>query len=739
MPKIRYTLAMSNLLSQLNPVQASAAAHHLGPALVLAGAGSGKTRTLVYRIAHLIQQHQIPPQHILAVTFTNKAAAEMRERASRLIEGSEGLWMSTFHSAGIRILRAYGEHIGLQRGFVILDDDDQLDLLKEIMENVRGIDENDKPRTLRGIIDRAKSNLLTSENWMSGLDSDRMSGIPRESITEVFRRYQSRLRNLNAIDFNDLLGETVRLFQEVPETLERIQNRARFIHIDEYQDTNRAQYELCKMLASRERNLLVVGDPDQSIYAFRGANIQNILDFQLDYPDAKVYQLEHNYRSSERVLTLANRLIVHNSQRLEKVLRPVKPLGAEIQFYQARDPRDEARFTIQQLSHAHAKGTSWQEMAILYRTNAQSRVLEEALIRSGIPNRIIGGTGFYDRREIKDILAYIRLALNPKDDISLRRIIGRPRRGIGDQALERILAWSQQQQLSLLEACSQAASFLDRGTQKVQDFAELMQVFSDATEYANPLELVQLILESSGYLEMLKAEGKEGLDRIANLDEFKVAIQEWQDEHPDGLISDFLDDSALSSAMDRSKAENPDAPEDAITLMTMHNAKGLEFAVVCIVGVEEEILPSARSLQEAGGLEEERRLFYVGITRAMEQLTLSSADSRMVFGRERSALPSRFLDEVEGSYIAVNTFGNPLGSKTAAIPTPQPTLSHTPKTTPTDHKPLAFKGGEKVSHPKFGDGMVLATQGIGEKQQVIVKFASGTKTLISAIANLSRI
>ncbi|WP_221089824.1 ATP-dependent helicase [Deinococcus aquaedulcis] len=732
-----------DLLSQLNPTQAQAADHFTGPALVIAGAGSGKTRTLIYRIAHLIGHYGVNPGEILAVTFTNKAAAEMRERASHLVPGADKLWMSTFHSAGVRILRAYGEHIGLRRGFVIYDDDDQLDLLKEIMGSIPGIGPETSPRVVRGILDRAKSNLLTP-NDLDRSGEPFISGIPREAAAEAYRRYEARKKSQNAIDFGDLITETVRLFQEVPGVLNAVQNRAKFIHIDEYQDTNKAQYELTRLLASRDRNLLVVGDPDQSIYKFRGADIQNILDFQKDYPDAKVYLLEHNYRSSARVLTIANKLIENNAERLDKTLKPIKEDGHPVVFHRATDHRAEGDFVAEWVTRLHnLEGRKFTEMAILYRTNAQSRVIEESLRRVQIPAKIVGGVGFYDRREIKDILAYARLAINPSDDVALRRIIGRPRRGIGDTALEKLLDWARVNGTSLLTACARAEEdrILDRGANKPVEFARLMEAMGDAADNYEPAQFLRYVIETSGYLDLLRQEGPEGAVRMENLDELINAAQEWSQEH-EGTIADFLDDAALLSSVDdmRTKAENKGAPEDAVTLMTMHNAKGLEFPVVFIVGAEEGLLPSRGALVEAGGIEEERRLFYVGITRAMERLFLTAAQNRMQFGKTNAAEDSRFLEEIEGHFDTIDPYGQVIEYRAKTWKTYRPTVPAAVKNTSPLTNEMAYRGGEKVRHPKFGEGQVLAVAGVGDRQEVTVHFPSaGTKKLLVKFANLTAV
>jgi len=736
----------SPLLAQLNPNQAQAADHYTGPALVIAGAGSGKTRTLIYRIAHLSQHYGVDPGEILAVTFTNKAAAEMRERARHLIPGADRLWMSTFHSAGVRILRMYGEHIGLRRGFVIYDDDDQMDILKEIMGSIPGIGPDTNPRVLRGILDRAKSNLLTPAD-LGRAGEPYISGIPRESAAEMYRRYEARKKSQNAIDFGDLITETVRLFREVPGVLDRVQDRAKFIHVDEYQDTNKAQYELTRLLASRDRNLLVVGDPDQSIYKFRGADIQNILDFQKDYSDAKVYMLEHNYRSSARVLGLANKLIENNAERLDKTLKAVKEDGHPVYFHRATDHRSEGDFVAEWLTRLHGEGLPFAQMAILYRTNAQSRVLEESLRRVQIPAKIVGGVGFYDRREIRDVLAYARLAINPDDDVALRRIIGRPRRGIGDTALERLMEWARVNGTSILTACANAQeqNILDRGAQKPVEFAGLIAAMSDAADNYEPAQFLRFVIETSGYLDLLRQEGQEGQVRMENLEELVSAAEEWSQTN-EGTIGDFLDDAALLSSVDdmRAKQENRDVPEDAVTLMTLHNAKGLEFPVVFIVGTEEGLLPSRNALTEGeSGIEEERRLFYVGITRAMERLFLTAAQNRMQYGKTNATEDSRFLEEIEGGFDAVDPYGQVIDYRAKSWKDYRPTVptrASAVKNTSPMTEGMAYRGGEKVTHPKFGEGQVLAVAGVGDRQEVTVHFGSaGTKKLLVKFANLTKV
>lgn len=745
----------NDLLAQLSVTQAAAAAHYTGPALVLAGAGSGKTRTLIYRIAHLIQEYEVDPSSILAVTFTNKAAAEMRERAEKLIgSAAQNLWMSTFHSAGVRILRAYGESIGLRRGFVIFDSDDQLDVIKRIIGGVSGLGADPNPKGIRSIIDQAKNRLETHHD-VRRYSGHTIAGFETAAIAEVYRQYEEIKKVQNAVDFNDLIIEVVRLFEEYPDILSKVQSRAQFIHVDEYQDTNAAQYKLTKLLTGENRNLLVVGDPDQSIYKFRGADIQNILDFQKDYEDAKIFKLEYNYRSSAKILKAANKLIENNSQRLEKTLLPIKNDGKPIYYHRSNDGRGEGDFVAERVTKLHREGYALSDMVVLYRTNAQSRQIEESLRRVQLPNKIVGGVGFYDRREIKDILAYARLAVNSTDDVALRRIIGRPKRGIGDVALGKILEWAYDNKTSALQACSHAEQILNRGADKVLEFARFIQDLTEAEENYEPAQFLNYVIESSGYLDMLKAERREGQIRIENLQELVNAVTEWSQENADGTILDFLDDASLLSSVDdmRTKAEHKDKPEDAVTLMTMHNAKGLEFPVVFIVGLEQGILPSRGALVDGDtGREEERRLFYVAITRAMEYLYMSSAENRMQYGKTQAAEDSEFLSDLQGAFEVVDIYGKKVGFydkaashlKSSQVSTQRSHFgggfkkeAHINSNASREQKD--YKGGEKVKHPKFGSGQVLAVSGFGGNQEVTVHFDSvGTKKLMLRFANLSR-
>ncbi|MBA2666821.1 MAG: UvrD-helicase domain-containing protein [Trueperaceae bacterium] len=723
--------------------------HLEGPALVVAGAGSGKTKTVVHRIAYLLREHDVVPQQVLAVTFTNKAAGELKERVEALI-GHPGrdLWVATFHGACLRVLRSFGEHVGLASGFGIYDDGDQLDLLKEILGSVRGLEEAN-PRALRGVIDRAKSNLMTPQRFAAEGErvlGNAVSGMPIELVSEVFERYESRLRRANAVDFNDILGRTVELFTLAPDVLDRVQQRTVFIHVDEYQDTNAAQYELTRLLAEKYRNLMAVGDPDQSIYGFRGADIRNILDFQRDYEDAHIYRLEVNYRSVGSVLGVANALIRHNQGRLEKDLRPAKGEGVPVQKFFANDHRAEADFVARTVERFKGEGKSYADCAILYRTNAQSRVMEEALRRAGISATIVGGVGFYDRREVKDVLSYARAALNAADDVSWHRILNRPKRGIGKTSEDALTAWSQRNGVPFAQALRSADEII-AGTgaaKRVRDFLELMDDLAEAAETLAATQFLKSVIDSSGYLQALKDEGShEALGRLENLDELVSAVAEWE-EGSGGGIATFLDEAALMSSVDDRAvaAVNEVVEDDAVTLMTLHNAKGLEYPIVFLVGLEEQLIPHRSATGSLQEIEEERRLLYVGITRAQERLFMVHCGSRMSFGRTEFARASRFLEDLPKDALEeVDVLGQVLGSPARGRSPSRSTW--TPATSPPAREGEAgatYRGGEKVTHPKFGAGTVVGVSGAGAKAEVTVVFAAaGAKRLLVRFAHLERV
>ena len=736
------------LLDVLNEEQRAAARHFQGPALVIAGAGSGKTRTVVHRIAYLMEAHEVYPTEILAVTFTNKAAGELKERVAHLMGAkAKDLWVSTFHSACLRILRHYGELIDLQPGFAIYDDTDQLEVLKEILESVQGLGDAN-PRVLRALIDRAKSNLWTPQDLAQ--EGERyfgamISGLPLELIVEGFERYGSRLRRANAVDFNDILGRTVELFEGYPDVLDKVQQRAVFIHVDEYQDTNTAQYQLTKQLASKYRNLMAVGDPDQSIYAFRGADVRNILDFRNDYEDAEVYRLELNYRSVNSVLELANAVILHNEGRLEKDLKPVKGEGEKVKLYRAVDHRAEADFVARQIEILQAeKDFTSNDFAILYRMNSQSRVLEEALRRASIPAKIVGGVGFYERREVKDILSYARAALNPADDIAWKRTLNRPKRGIGKTSEDKLTAWAAKRGERFSDALRNAEEIL-RGTpavKRIAEFVELMDDLKEAAENLPAAQFLKAVLDQSNYLQALKDEKSfEAQGRIENLDELINAVAEWQEE-AGGSIAEFLDEASLMASLDDRavKAVNQgDVPEEAVTLMTLHNAKGLEFPVIFLVGMEENLIPHRNSTGSLQEIEEERRLLYVGITRAQEALYLVNCESRMTFGRTEFSRPSRFLEDVpKGMLREIDVLGQELHDASRLSKYSRPTWSP-PKVESSDKgEGTSYRGGEKVTHPKFGEGTIVGVTGEGARAEITVSFKSaGLKRLLVKYANLS--
>jgi DNA helicase II / ATP-dependent DNA helicase PcrA len=1099
---------VSDLLSTLNDDQCAAVQHYDGPALVIAGAGSGKTKTVVHRIAYLMQEHGVYPQQILAVTFTNKAAGELKERVEHLIgPPAKDLWVSTFHSACLRILRSYGEKIGLQPGFVIYDDNDQLDILKDVFETVSGLGDAN-PRVVRSLIDRAKSNMWSPKEFIergSQTFGNMISGIPIELAAEAYERYEMRLRRANAVDFNDILGRTVELFENFSDVLDKVQQRAVFVHVDEYQDTNHVQYKLTKLLANKYQNLMVVGDPDQclpvgtkihtpkgciaiedliegdevlgtgggekplvgkithvkrghykgnlwqikagsqmlqgtphhivlarhvlrsgsyyvylmyredrgyrigytkgshsgdekkeqpgfivrlnqehgdklwilrtcssiaearyweaffsakysvptvcfhgigrnltmdepwikklyqnldtvsagqrlmqdlflhpdfphhrpqsggrrqtvnvvmflgnapltgvhyhrvfwhsnrpdllqkleaqglpvrsngkgkdgyrvevarkdyrealdfakeiarigdmeiqrrayvngktynftplshiqpgikvlvqqknklvemdveeitqvpyegavfdlevdplhnyvaqgvlvhnSIYSFRAADIRNILDFQQDYDGTKVYRLELNYRSVGNVLSLANKLIVQNESRLEKDLRAVKGEGEKVKIYRATDHRAEADFIARQVERLMAtKDYKHKDFAVLYRTNSQSRVLEEGLRRASIPAKIIGGIGFYERREVKDMLCYAKAALNPSDDMAWRRILNRPKRGVGKTSEDNLIAWTTRERKPFSQALTHAEDIL-RGTpavRKINEFLSLMNDLAEASDAMDAAQFLKLIFDQSGYVQMLKDEKSfESQERLENLEELLNAVIEWQEESG-GTVSEFLDEAALMASVDDRavKAVNEVVTDDSVTLMTLHNAKGLEFPVVFLVGMEENLIPHRSSTNSLQDIEEERRLLYVGITRAQEELMLVHCESRMNFGRTEMARPSRFLEDVPKEMLQeIDVFGQELHDTKQlskfARPVWQAPVVEKSSTNGKAKSSVSYRGGERVKHPRFGEGTVVGVSGEGVNAEVTVIFKeAGAKRLLLKFANLSSV
>ncbi|MGV3464030.1 MAG: DNA helicase PcrA, partial [Heyndrickxia sp.] len=640
------------LLAGLNPEQQEAVKATDGPLLIMAGAGSGKTRVLTHRVAYLMVEKGVNPYNILAITFTNKAAREMKDRIGKIMGGvAEEVWISTFHSMCVRILRRDIDRIGINRNFTILDPTDQQSVIKGILKDKNIDPKKFEPRAILGTISSAKNELVTPEEY-----SKLVGGFYEQVVSDVYEEYQRRLRKNQALDFDDLIMMTIQLFNRVPETLEFYQRKFQYIHVDEYQDTNRAQYMLVKMLASRFQNICVVGDSDQSIYRWRGADIANILSFEKDYPRAKVIMLEQNYRSTKRILHAANEVIKNNANRKPKKLWTENAEGQKISYYRADSEQSEAQFVARKIKEMVDSGErKLSDIAILYRTNAQSRVMEEVLLKSNIDYHIVGGIKFYDRKEIKDILAYLRLIANPDDDISLQRVINVPKRGIGSTSFDKIARYAADNDISIYTALKEIdfIGVSPKIAKAAYEFYELIKNYTQMQEYLSVTELVDEILDKSGYREMLHAEKSlEAQSRLENIDEFLSVTKNFEEGSEDKSLVAFLTDLALVADIDRldEKEENNN---DAIVLMTLHSAKGLEFPVVFLIGLEEGVFPHSRSLMEEAEMEEERRLAYVGITRAEQDLYVTNAAMRTLFGRTNMNPVSRFINEIPEDLLEV--------------------------------------------------------------------------------------
>ncbi|MBW7456449.1 DNA helicase PcrA, partial [Paenibacillus sepulcri] len=620
-------------VQKLNPPQQQAVQATDGPLLIMAGAGSGKTRVLTHRIAYLIEKKRVAPWSILAITFTNKAAREMQQRVSALVGLSgQDIWVSTFHSMCVRILRRDISRIGFSSSFSILDSADQLSVIRNCMKDLNIDIKKFEPKSVQAAIGGAKNELITPERFENKI-GDYFDGI----VAKVYKSYQKRLKSNNSLDFDDLIMMTIKLFTDEPDVLNFYQNKFRYIHVDEYQDTNRAQYMLCKMLADKHHNICVVGDSDQSIYRWRGADITNILNFEGDYPEAKTILLEQNYRSSANILNAANAVIKQNSSRKPKKLWTDRGEGESITVYQADSEHEEGYFITSEIRKNVSAGRKFADHAILYRANAQSRVIEETLIKSDIPYQIVGGIRFYDRKEIKDLLAYLRLISNPDDDISFARIVNVPKRGIGDTTVARLSEQAGEKGISIFALLEQL-DWLDitgRARGALKEFRNVIDNVTRMVEYLSVTELTEKVLELSGYRDELERENTlESKARLENIDEFLSVTQDFEKRNEDKSLVSFLTDLALIADIDSMNKEEPDGGvKDAIVLMTMHSAKGLEFPVVFIIGMEEGVFPHSRTLMDNDELEEERRLAYVGITRAEERLYLTCARMRTLFGR----------------------------------------------------------------------------------------------------------
>ncbi len=639
----------SPLLEHLNPIQAEAVLHTEGPILIVAGAGSGKTRALTHRIAYLIRELDVSPYAILAITFTNKAAREMSERVEGLLGGriAKGMWILTFHSACARILRREHDHLGLPSSFTIYDENDTERLIGAVLRDLNLDVKRFPARAMAAGIGKAKDHVLSAAEFAAAAGN-----FYEQTIAKVYQGYEERKRAAGALDFDDLIAETVVLFREHPEVLEHYQERFRYVLIDEYQDTNRAQYQLVNLLAARYRNVCVVGDADQGVYSWRGATIQNLLDFERDYPDAEVFLMEQNYRSTSSILAVANALIEHNVQRKPKSLWTETEGGELAVRYRADDEHEEALFVAEETHRlVEQEGYRYLDLAIFYRTNAQSRVLEDVFMRAGTPYRVVGGVRFYQRREVKDVLAYLRVLVNPQDVVSARRVINTPKRGIGDATVAALEGFAVVEGIPFLEAARRAdevATLAARAKGAVAGFVQVMDALRAAfDDGAGPKRMVEAAATESGYLLELETERTvEAEGRIENLRELGGVAAEFEQRDPDGTLADFLEQVSLVGEQDEYDEES-----GSVTLMTLHNAKGLEFPVVFIIGLEDGVFPHYRSMGDQAELEEERRLMYVGVTRARERLYLTHAWSRTLFGTSSYNPPSRFLGEIPSELV----------------------------------------------------------------------------------------
>ena len=747
---------MNELLAGLNDKQKEAVLHFEGPLLILAGAGSGKTRVLTHRIAYLIEEHQVPPYHILALTFTNKAANEMRERVNNIIEyGAGSIWVSTFHSTCVRILRRFIDHLGYDNAFTIYDSDDQKSLMKDICKQLNIDTKKYKERTFLNAISSAKDELKTPEQYADEVAKE----YNKKIFGRVYKEYQKRLKQNNALDFDDLIMLTVQLFRQNAEILNHYQERFPFILVDEYQDTNTAQFTLLSLLASRYQNLCVVGDDDQSIYRFRGANIHNILNFEKIFPATKVIRLEQNYRSTKNILAAASGVIKHNSMRKEKTLWTTAEAGAPISYGRYDNEYEEAQGIAADIHRQVKDGMSYSDFAILYRTNAQSRVFEEKLIYEGIPYRIIGAVNFYARKEIKDILCYLKTINNSADDIAIKRIINIPRRGIGQTTIGRISDYAFSQEMPFYEALRRVDEIpgCTRASAKIHSFVSLIEHFRMKLrgEMYSLEDMTQELLDVTGYVRELEAEDTdEANGRIENIESLMNKIVQYEEDNNGGTLNDLLEDIALVADID---TVSDDAEQ--VLLMTLHSAKGLEFPNVYICGMEETIFPGASAVfgGDPSELEEERRLCYVGITRAMKKLTLTSANQRMRNGEMNFNRPSRFINEIP-RHLVKQTYGAVLKPETESKPTEfsrtKASLYTKDRKNPFANNPYIQKGmgsaspagapdyqvGDRVSHAKFGQGVVRSLTKLTNDYEVVIEFDGfGQRKLRSSFAKLTKL
>ena len=732
----------------LNPQQYQAVCHYEGPLLILAGAGSGKTRVLTHRVAWLIEEKNVNPWNIMAITFTNKAAGEMRDRVEAMLGGAlGGVWVATFHSTCVRILRRYIDRIGFENNFTIYDSEDQKSVIKEICKRLQIDTKLYRERFFMAEISAAKDEMLSPTDYALKAQGDQRM----QKVAEVYKEYQRQLFDNNALDFDDLICRTVELFQSCPEVLDQYQERFKFIMVDEYQDTNTAQFKLVSLLAAKYRNLCVVGDDDQSIYKFRGANIGNILNFEQFFPDAEVIRLEQNYRSTQNILNAANAVISHNKGRKEKTLWTDNGDGEKIRFRQFMNSFEEAEYVAGMISQKVGAG-KWKygDCAILYRTNAQSRMFEEKFLYANVPYKIVGGVNFYSRKEIKDVIAYLKTIANGKDDLAVRRIINVPKRGIGATTISRVQDYASEHGASFYDALRVAETIpgIGKSVGKLQAFVQMIQVLRTKQEFYKVKMLIEDILEQTGYMKELQAEGTdEALDRMANVDELlnKAAVYDEKTENP--TLDGFLEEVALVADID-----NLEEDADHVVMMTLHSAKGLEFPVVFMVGMEDGVFPSYISIssEDESELEEERRLCYVGITRARTNLFLTSAKQRMVRGEIHYNRVSRFVDDVPEEFMAENERAKIPQKEKKELPETKAHAAYRQMRENFKTKIMAqqqfevkksdglsYNVGDRVRHIKFGNGTVMNIAEGGRDYEVTVNFDRvGVKKMFASFAKL---
>ncbi|RRA80420.1 DNA helicase PcrA [Streptococcus agalactiae] len=756
---------MNPLIIGMNDKQAEAVQTTDGPLLIMAGAGSGKTRVLTHRIAYLIDEKYVNPWNILAITFTNKAAREMRERAIALNPATQDTLIATFHSMCVRILRREADYIGYNRNFTIVDPGEQRTLMKRIIKQLNLDTKKWNERSILGTISNAKNDLLDEIAY------EKQAGdMYTQVIAKCYKAYQEELRRSEAMDFDDLIMMTLRLFDQNKDVLAYYQQKYQYIHVDEYQDTNHAQYQLVKLLASRFKNICVVGDADQSIYGWRGADMQNILDFEKDYPQAKVVLLEENYRSTKKILQAANNVINHNKNRRPKKLWTQNDEGEQIVYHRANNEQEEAVFVASTIDNiVREQGKNFKDFAVLYRTNAQSRTIEEALLKSNIPYTMVGGTKFYSRKEIRDVIAYLNILANTSDNISFERIVNEPKRGVGPGTLEKIRSFAYEQNMSLLDASSNVmmSPLKGKAAQAVWDLANLILTLRSKLDSLTVTEITENLLDKTGYLEALQVQNTlESQARIENIEEFLSVTKNFDDnpeitvEGETGLdrLSRFLYDLALIADTDDSATETAE-----VTLMTLHAAKGLEFPVVFLIGMEEGVFPLSRAIEDADELEEERRLAYVGITRAEQILFLTNANTRTLFGKTSYNRPTRFIREIDDELIQHQGLARPVNSSfgvkySKEQPTqfgqgmslqqalqarksnsqPQVTAQLQALNANNSHE-TSWEIGDVATHKKWGDGTVLEVSGSGKTQELKINFPGiGLKKLLASVAPISK-